>query len=104
MGKLVVINHLTLDGVMQAPGRPDEDTRDGFAHGGWAQPGDDPMLAEAMRPRMAASAALLLGRRTYEHFAEFWPAQGDHPYARALEAAPKYVASRTLSEPLPWVN
>src|SRR5262249_26540300 len=72
MGKLIVINHLTLDGVMQAPGRPGEDTRDGFAHGGWGARRDDPALAEAMGPYLAASA-LLLGRRTYEDFAAYWP-------------------------------
>jgi dihydrofolate reductase len=104
MGKLVVINHVTLDGVMQAPGRPDEDTRDGFSHGGWAQAGNDPLTFEAMGRYLGPQTPLLLGRRTYEDFAAYWPTQGENPFTRALEQMPKYVASRTLAEPLPWRN
>ena len=72
MSKIVVINNLTLDGVMQAPGRADEDTRDGFTHGGWAvMPNDDPDIGRAMGERMAHGGPLLFGRRTYEDFHSF---------------------------------
>src|SRR5918996_484083 len=104
MSRVVVTNHLTLDGVMQAPGRPDEDLRGGFEHGGWAQPYSDEVVGRAMRERMARTEALLLGRRTYEDFAGFWPKQKDDPYTEVLDNAQKYVASTTLEEPLPWRN
>ncbi len=105
MSDVVVINHLTLDGVMQAPGRADEDTRGGFTHGGWAEPfASDPVTAAEMGQRMANTGALLFGRRTYEDFYSVWPNRGDNPYTAALNAARKYVASTTLTEPLPWVN
>src|SRR5262245_61367165 len=104
--RIVVINHLTLDGVMQAPGRPDEDTRDGFAHGGWASAASgspDPVIDAAMGARMAESDGLLLGRRTYEDLLAHWNAEGG-PFKDALNHASKYVASTTLAEPLPWPN
>jgi dihydrofolate reductase len=104
MSKLVVIESLTLDGVMQAPGRPDEDERGGFAHGGWAVPYGDAVAAGSMAERMPRSRALVLGRRTYEDFAGYWPKQTDNPYTEVLDNSTKYVASRTLSEPLPWRN
>ncbi len=104
MSRVVVINHLTLDGVMQAPGRPDEDRRGGFAHGGWAQPNTDEVMGRALGGSMAQGGPLLLGRRTYEDFHGFWPHQHDNPFTAALDAAPKYVASTTLEEPLPWRN
>lgn len=104
MRKVFVINHLTLDGVMQAPGRPDEDVRGGFEHGGWAAGGNDQVMGERLGRSMAAGGPLLLGRRTYEDFASFWPHQGDNPYTEALNRAEKYVVSNTLSEPLPWQN
>jgi dihydrofolate reductase len=108
MAKLLVINNLTLDGVMQAPGRPDEDTRDGFTHGGWAMPYNDEIKGRAMGAGMAAggsgNAALLLGRRTYEDFAGFWPKQEDNPFTAVLDAMNKYVVTTTLREPLPWQN
>jgi len=105
MGKLLVINHVTLDGVMQAPGRPDEDTRGGFEHGGWAVAGNDEVMATKMAEGMAKQGgALLLGRRTYENFYAYWPRQTDNPYTDRLNATTKYVASRTLTEPLPWSN
>ena len=79
MSRVVVINHLTLDGVMQAPGRPDEDLRGGFAHRGWARPrGDSAGVAAA---GIAEAGALLLGRRTYEDFFSVWPNQTDNPFA-----------------------
>jgi dihydrofolate reductase len=108
MAKVVVVNNLTLDGVMQAPGRPDEDDRGGFPHGGWALPYDDPIKAEVMGRGMARAAsgdgALLLGRRTYADFAAFWPKQVDNPFTPVLDAMQKYVVSRTLRDPLPWQN
>jgi dihydrofolate reductase len=105
MRKLTVINHMTLDGVMQAPGRPDEDTRGGFSRGGWAQAGNDQVMADFMGVgRGGDPVALLLGRRTYLDFFGFWPHQPDNPYTEALNKQQKYVASRTLTEPLPWQN
>ena len=104
MRRVVVINNVTLDGVMQAPGRPDEDTRGGFEHGGWAvMPNSDPVIGSAMGERMAQSGGLLLGRRTYEELLSYWNTQNS-PFKEALNDAPKYVASRTLREPLPWPN
>ncbi len=106
MGRILVMENLSLDGVMQAPGRPDEDERDGFDQGGWFQQYNDEVLGGFLGRNMAASTgALLLGRRTYEDFASFWPKQTDgNPFTAALDAATKYVASTTLAEPLPWQN
>ncbi len=101
MSKVVVFTNLTLDGVMQAPGRPDEDRRGGFEHGGWATP--YAAMAEAGES-MANFGALLLGRRTYEDFYAFWPNQTNNPYTAFLNNIQKYVASTTLKEPLPWSN
>jgi dihydrofolate reductase len=101
--RIVVINHVTLDGVMQAPGRADEDRRGGFEHGGWAIPGNDDVMDAAMGERMAEEGGLLFGRRTYENLLSYWNTQ-DSPFKSALNNAPKYVASRTLREPLPWPN
>ncbi|GII29134.1 dihydrofolate reductase family protein [Planotetraspora mira] len=104
MRKIVVIEHVTLDGVMQAPGTPDEDVRDGFEHGGWAQPGNDAVMGGEMAKGMGG-AELLFGRRTYEQFFAFWPAQPEpNPFTEVLDKTQKYVASTTLTEPLPWVN
>jgi dihydrofolate reductase len=105
MSKVIVVNNLTLDGVMQAPGRADEDPRGGFEHGGWALPYNDSVMGRVMGERMAAhTGALLLGRRTYEGFASFWPYQTDNPFTEVLNNTQKFVASRTLEEPLPWRN
>jgi dihydrofolate reductase len=104
MGRLVVVNNVTLDGVMQAPGRPDEDTRDGFAHGGWAVPYFDEVMGEVMGRPMTRPGAVLLGRRTYEDFASYWPKQTDNPFTPVLDERRKYVASTTLREPLAWRN
>jgi dihydrofolate reductase len=104
MRKVVVIEHLTLDGVMQAPGRPDEDTRGGFPHGGWAAARTDDVMGQKMGGVMGGGGPLLLGRRTYEDFYGFWPNQTDNPFTPALNAATKYVASTTLQEPLPWAK
>ena len=106
MGKLIVVNSVSLDGVMQAPGRSDEDTRDGFAHGGWAVPYSDEVMGRAMGERMAGNTgAMLLGRMTYEALYAFWPKQTDgNPYTEHLNRVRKYVVSTTLSDPLPWQN
>jgi dihydrofolate reductase len=104
MSRVVVTNHLTLDGVMQAPGRPDEDRRGGFEHGGWSPPYADSVMGSVMAERMANGGAMLLGRRTYEDFAAFWPNQKDNPYTEVLNNVQKYVASTTLQEPLGWSN
>src|SRR6266571_4603613 len=101
MSKVVVFTNLTLDGVMQAPGRPDEDRRDGFEHGGWATPY---ATMEAAEESMANTGALLLGRRTYEDFYTVWPNRTDNPFTAVLNNTQKYVASTTLSEPLSWSN
>ncbi|HEX6578568.1 MAG TPA: dihydrofolate reductase family protein [Jiangellaceae bacterium] len=104
MSKIVVFNSLTLDGVMQAPGRPDEDRRGGFEHGGWAQPYMDAVMGEVAGKGMAQGGPILLGRRTYEDFFSYWPHQTDNPFTEVLDNTQKYVASRTLEEPLPWQN
>ncbi len=104
MSKVVVVNHLTLDGVMQAPGRPDEDLRGGFAHGGWAVPDNDAVMGNVMGEGMAQGGALLLGRRTYEDFYAVWPNRTDNPFTAVLNNTQKYVASTTLEEPLAWSN
>ena len=108
MGQIVVMNHVTLDGVMQGPGRADEDTRGGFTHGGWGHRSvtPDDAVGKAMGERMAAGGGLagwLFGRRTYEELLASWNAQGG-PFKDALNNSPKYVASTTLEEPLPWPN
>lgn len=103
MGKIAVINNITIDGVMQAPARPDEDTRDGFTHGGWAVPYQDAVIGKKMGEMMAnGKGALLLGRRTYEDLYGYWPQQKDNPFTKHLNTVHKYVASSTLSEPLSW--
>ena len=104
MSKIVVINNITLDGIMQAPGRADEDTRDGFEHGGWAVPYNDQVSGQFMGRHMVGTRAILLGRRTYTDFAGFWPKQGDNPFTNVLTATPKYVASRTLDPEQEWAN
>jgi dihydrofolate reductase len=104
MSRVIVIEHLTLDGVMQAPGRPDEDRREGFEHGGWAQARADEVMGRVMGEGMAKGGPVLLGRRTYEDFYGYWPKQKGNPYSEVLDKTRKYVASTSLSEPLPWAN
>jgi len=107
MSTITAVCNLTLDGVMQAPGRPDEDRRGGFARGGWAVPySSDAMgrVLEGMGQQAGRSAAMLFGRRTYEDFAGFWPNQPDNPFTETLNRMQKYVASTTLADPLPWMN
>lgn len=103
MGKLIVTEFLTLDGVAQAPGGPDEDLDAGFEHGGWQAPLYDPAAGDVMFEQAKGMDALLLGRRTYEIFASYWPkAPTEIPFTGLLNGVPKYVASRTLAGPLGW--
>jgi dihydrofolate reductase len=101
MAKIIVFTNLTLDGVMQAPGRPDEDTRGGFRHGGWAAPFG---AMQEVGDAIANLGALLFGRWTYESFFAFWPNQPDNPFTDFFNNIPKYVASATLASPLAWSN
>jgi len=95
--------NLTLDGVIQAPGRTDEDLRDDFKYGGWATPYAAMSSSEAGES-VPNFGALLLGRRTYEGMYDYWPKQVGNPMTESLNNMQKYVASRTLKEPLPWGN
>jgi dihydrofolate reductase len=107
MSTIVVDTFLTLDGVMQAPGMPDEDREGGFAHGGWQVPFFDDAVGEFVGAGVAATDGLLLGRKTYEILGGFWSRVGpDHPHAAVAEVlnrVPKYVASRTLTA-VDWHN
>ena len=103
MGKLIVTEFLTLDGVAQAPGGPDEDRDSGFTHGGWQAPLMDEESGNALFEQAKSMDALLLGRTTYEIFASYWPkAPEEIPFTGLLNGVPKYVASRTLAGPLTW--
>jgi dihydrofolate reductase len=103
MGKLVVTEFVTLDGVAQAPGEPDEDREGGFTHGGWQAPLYDQQSGAAVFEEARSMDALLLGRKTYEIFANYWPRAPDEiPFTGLLNGVPKYVASRTLAGPLAW--
>ena len=103
MRKLVVNTFLTLDGVMQAPGGPEEDPSGGFAYGGWSVNYWDEMMGELMGRVMGKPFDLVLGRKTYEIFAAYWPHATEEQGAKPLNDAKKYVASRTL-ESLEWAN
>ena len=95
MRKVIVLEHISLDGVIQAPGGPEEDTSGGFAHGGWIAPYSDPVLGTALRRQMNLPFDLLLGRKTFDIWAPYWPEHGDAwPGANT---ATKYVASNTLT-------
>jgi len=102
MRKLVVNTFMTLDGVMQAPGGPEEDPSGGFEHGGWSVGYWDEQMGQAMGEFMGKPFDLVLGRKTYQIFAAHWP-HSDEPGAEALNRATKYVASRTLTD-LDWQN
>ena len=102
--KVVVLNHMSLDGVIQSPARQDEDTRNGFSHGGWAVAGGDPVMTEWIGPISSGGAGgMLLGRRSYEGMLSHWNRAGG-PFKDALNAAPKYVASSSASTRLEWPN
>ena len=104
MSNIVVFLNMTLDGVIQGPGRPDEDPRGGFEYSGWAAPYADPNMGKTVGESMATTGGILLGRRTYEDFYDFWPKQKNNPFTDVLNNARKYVASTKLKEPLPWMN
>jgi dihydrofolate reductase len=105
MAKLVVVEMVSLDGVMQAPGGPDEDRSGGFEHGGWAMPYFDQVAGEEAGRSMAETSAFLFGRKTYEIMAAYWPHQlDDDIFSNVLNSLPKYVASTTLDEPLEWAG
>jgi dihydrofolate reductase len=100
MGIIAADLFITLDGVYQAPGGRDEDRTDGFAFGGWQAPFGDPAIGASIMSSIQATDALLLGRRTYDIFASFWPFQAaTDPVAARFAAIPKYVVSRTLTDP-----
>ncbi|MFE3249573.1 dihydrofolate reductase family protein [Streptomyces sp. NPDC059209] len=104
MGLLAVVNFVSLDGVMQSVLSADEDRDGGFEHGGWVLPYVDEAVERFMSGATAGAGALLLGRRTYEIFAATWPyADMNDPAVAAMNAMPKYVASRTLRDP-GWAN
>ncbi|NYE96404.1 dihydrofolate reductase [Psychromicrobium silvestre] len=104
MRTLSVVNNISLDGVTQAPGSPDEDTRNGFRYGGWSAAYNDEILSRTMSKGMAGEGAMLFGRRTYQNFASYWPFQGDNPFTVYMNRVQKFVASNGLNEPLPWAN
>jgi dihydrofolate reductase len=106
MRKLSVVEFVTLDGVMQSLGGPDEDREGGFDHGGWSAPYGDEVSAREAGQGMGQTSAYLFGRKTYEHMAAHWPHEpADNPMAASLNAAPKYVATRTLrQQDLEWAN
>ncbi|MPV36343.1 dihydrofolate reductase family protein [Georgenia subflava] len=104
MRKLVMGTFVSLDGVMQAPGGPEEDPEGGFPYGGWQFPFGDEELGEIVTELFTRTGAFLLGRKTYDIFAGYWPNQaGDDPVTRGLNELPKYVVSTTLGEPT-WNN
>jgi dihydrofolate reductase len=104
--KVVVVEWMTLDGVVQAPGQPDEDREGGFDHGGWHLRYFDDASREWVVRGYAEAGGFLLGRRTYENLAAYWPNAGEEEQviAEPLNTKPKHVASRTLAEPLGWQN
>jgi dihydrofolate reductase len=106
MRKVIVNEFLSLDGVAQAPGGADEDTSGGFEHGGWHLPYFDEISQRWVVEGMPQKGGFLLGRRTYEIFAAYWPNAGEEEqvFAQPLNTLPKHVVSTTLSEPLEWQN
>jgi dihydrofolate reductase len=105
MRKIIVVEFLTLDGVMQAPGSPDEDRSGGFDHGGWQLSYFDDTLGASILGALEETGGFLLGRRTYDTFAAHWPNQpADDPLAGTFNELPKWVVSSTLRAPLTWQN
>ena len=105
MGSISVNMSVTLDGVVQAPARADEDTRGGFTHGGWGQGYHDDVAMQDASAAMGRPGAMLLGRRTWQDFATVWGQATDgNPFSAHMNAARKYVVSRTLDELDAWSN
>jgi dihydrofolate reductase len=104
MSHIVAFLSVTLDGVMQGPGHPDEDRRGGFTRGGWAAPYADAVSTGMAAEGSANTAGMLFGRHTYEHFHTVWAGRRDNPFSEILDNSLKFVASRTLADPLPWMN
>jgi dihydrofolate reductase len=106
MRKVIVNEFMTLDGVVQAPGGDEEDTSGGFEHGGWHMPFMDEVAQKDVLEGINEAGGFLLGRRTYEIFAAYWPnaPEEEQVIAEPLNSKPKYVASTTLTEPLEWQN
>jgi dihydrofolate reductase len=104
--RIILSDFMTLDGVVQAPGGPDEDTDGGFQHGGWSMPFFDPeVMGPVIGEVMSGADALLFGRRTWQGMAAAWPERAGDPYADRMNAIPKYVVSRTLThDDLTWNN
>jgi dihydrofolate reductase len=100
----MMLEMVTLDGVMQAPGGREEDQRGGFTHGGWSAPYNDSVKMQIMGEGMSRGADLLFGRWTYEKMYNVWHGRTDNPFTAVFERSQKYVASRTHKGPLPWVN
>jgi dihydrofolate reductase len=101
MRKLIAITQITVDGIMQGPGGPEEDPSNGFTHGGWAMSHGDDILHQVLHETVSGEFDLLLGRRTYQIFAGYWPKHDDNPIGKAFNRATKYVATRTLKQ-LDW--
>jgi dihydrofolate reductase len=106
MRKLIVNEFMSLDGVVQAPGAADEDTSGGFKHGGWHMRYMDEPAQKSVLQAIVEAGGFVLGRRTYEIFAAYWPSapEDEQVIAEPLNTKPKYVASTTLSDPLEWQN
>jgi dihydrofolate reductase len=104
--RIVIIEFISLDGVVQAPGGPDEDTDGGFAHGGWSHPFFDPeVVGGAFADALTNAEALLYGRRTWQTMAAAWPERAGDPFADQMNAIPKYVVTATLGDDeLTWNN
>ncbi len=104
--RIILSHFMSLDGVVQAPGGPEEDTDGGFGHGGWSMPYFDPeAMGSVIDEVMATTEALLFGRRTWQTMAAAWPERAGDPFADRMNEIPKYVASRTLrQDELTWPN
>ena len=99
MRKLIALEFMTLDGVIQAGGGPEEDTSGGFAYGGWQVPYADAMSGDVITKQMNLPFDLLLGRKTFDIWEPYWPQHDDNPFGKIINALPKYVPSTTLKDP-----
>ncbi|SDE81657.1 Dihydrofolate reductase [Dyadobacter soli] len=103
MGRIIAITQLSVDGVMQAPGGPEEDQANGFKHGGWFMHYGDDKLNEVVTETISSDFEILLGRKTYDIFASYWPLHDENPIGKAFNKAKKYIATCTLDQ-LDWHN